>query len=1676
MSSNDTQKQSIYRALGSKRRHPWTSSTINAALRAVKDSIDTQTITADVKVIFVNYRAVLQLILLTSEKSQRNEAIILLGQLFAGSLFPNVEVLLLCEALLWQLEILVQENDISSFNMTIHVPLYAEEFQKELFIYNIKELCTLTIAVCVALECILSSKPCLKLYSTKVSFKFVKILQTLGRKNIYLASTSLKLYNQDYCEICLKNSMERNLIQDSELIQNVYSQYILVDINRNDTSILEDMVQDYSIILDNIFCGTFYLLAESWHLIGLFVDWLSNFFIIPPMPLNSVPSHKIYLCPFVTLFTVSMERMKKFNICIRYLAKFDCVRLNLQRSLQSTLNVWLLISASDKNEVDGFTDQLTSALAIFVREFPITLDKTNNNNLEQFFKYLHQIFFELSKCTDFGGENVLHVGCVGRLKIFPLLELLILVMIQRLETVVIEGDLSWKLAGLTYPLSGVFSTEKNVLIHDMMPLLLKVWRNTIFFVTKPTMFAQFVYDLIGVMRQLSTEMQFKSDLDLESTLNVVQSITNDILFVLKNSLMVTNFSGFGDSVHRLDSGKFMSCIITENNSRSWLLLDEVAMDSVWEWISIVMKLLKSAADMVFASTKSSLAVGLLKAASSTCNVATLLFLNSDRKDQSIMFILSRIFDHCLHYRIPKQLIQPFSTFLSACIVLDQTILKSSAQFQFDGKSFFVRALQQLKISQDNVDTILLSIMKSAIFTIFYCPLISLRFMIDAISYWINCFSDENRVISVSIEEGMLEWEGVLHNTNFTEVHEEMISHELFAGLLINESSDRTSNIVGRLEKLFRVKQKLFCHHASFLLTAQIGLSMHCKQSDSITGLFLRDCCKLANVSRSAAELFHLVIFKIFTSDYVVHTDVAHLFDGSLQSLVLSLTTICFPHLSLDENTIFRLLSTHEMFLPFAWNLGEQLKSRRGFFILCTIVSSRSWFMNLTEAQFSIEAPKFVAAALPNYFLYTMSSFVQQDWRLQSICYQAKALSALKALIKLFASVDLIKFLPKILTVVDATIDSPNKCSLLSAVEILSELFEKLPSDYMENNSLKMLVILYPLIEFPLLNGSTCQHLSSDIRSAALSLLCKQLKCTHINLGKLIMLPDIHELQNVRNNQIQIMESLPIEDIFKSAGNLLRHDSVLVKRIALQRFRYLLKQYKTKIYDEIEVVAYSNLTKYILSELLELSTKEKNTDILLECAKCVGELGAIDPSRLITSNSRSVEAKMYSFNPPWESTFTMFGIGLLAKFVVPGLKAAQGSLQQDRWGYAIQQLLRELIGNSGTSQKIPTTLQASLHSAGILEFCEPFLTTKYVWKDNRMRNGLPFGCREMSFSRWLGSLCKELIYKSTGIFSLLFAACIGVLRSCTELCHYLLPYLIFDSITIGVLELELLYVELMSNLSQAIPVQEIDIQHERRSFSRHDSQNLKVHLIFNTFDILHQWVAGHPVPSEFQFHAEKVRTFLNSFSNDMLSESAYNIGAYARSLKYLEIEYKQPYYFSGSKPAHGFTISAANSLPRKQSSQIAKLSKRQATQLINLYFELEDFDALMGVQVIRRINGYPTSLKHSTIEYEKNEDWLSALVQYEVVQNSKCYRTEFNHFSDLSIFIAPAESHCQESADKLGFSDVLHIERGKLRCLIELGHLESAIQQVTCFAKAILFVNYFHRWLGGTIRANDYAVH
>ncbi len=601
------------------------------------------------------------------------------------------------------------------------------------------------------------------------------------------------------------------------------------------------------------------------------------------------------------------------------------------------------------------------------------------------------------------------------------------------------------------------------------------------------------------------------------------------------------------------------------------------------------------------------------------------------------------------------------------------------------------------------------------------------------------------------------------------------------------------------------------------------------------------------------------------------------------------------------------------------------------------------------------------------------------------------------------------------------------------------------------------------------------------------------------------IPSVKGLEGVIDIHSKEIQSLPLDQSLKLLCQMLKHESSNVRVLVLNRVFTFISDRRNKIYSAVTTFTSSNMSadsaiSSLLQQLLYLCVHDSNSDVVDACAKCLGSLGAIDPARvniLLPSSHKLLTYENNAMLKPHEMSVVSVGIYLLEHHLVPSLKSNRTVNNQslvkhhDRIGYSIQHVLRLLASlvtentdyiESSTFLTFPESLKAMLVSKSIFDVTEAFWLTKYSIDDNLKFNPkVIFNTEHIrSYQRWLAAWTRSLLAIGKGQFVSLFTVCRGVLRFRADLCQFMLPFLIVDVLSndsdgkLGALiQSEIMCVLAVGDYDNPSGVGQDDMTMGVDAEGKID--HTAIQIIFILLDTLSLWLGKIPKDLQKSSSYDSKNSFvsiwekahvplqklMDSISKMSLAHAAFCIKAYARSLRYFETYLRDKHRENRLKQkdksvsqkvqTSSGTVSIDGIRNDGASGELPLLNGKQLNLLTQIFSYLDDPDALLGVQVLRQVQSIRSTTWDRILELQHTDDWLGALIEYGSLASNDIVAVNDTTSSVMSSKSKRARLDVlvkgKDNDLRMKDKSLLDVERGRLRCLIELGQLEASINQV-----------------------------
>jgi len=493
----------------------------------------------------------------------------------------------------------------------------------------------------------------------------------------------------------------------------------------------------------------------------------------------------------------------------------------------------------------------------------------------------------------------------------------------------------------------------------------------------------------------------------------------------------------------------------------------------------------------------------------------------------------------------------------------------------------------------------------------------------------------------------------------------------------------------------------------------------------------------------------------------------------------------------------------------------------------------------------------------------------------------------------------------------------------------------------------------------------------------------------------------------------------------------------------------------------------DVVRSLYGALLRLAREESDKSTLVECAACLGELGAVDPSRLRLSSSSkrtflsSSSSSSTSTTANEEDDNTVLrdlAVRMLEIHLVGALRQrnTDAALYQ-RIAFAIQETLKFIYrsifstpgenSSSSTTRKtrFPTELETLL-SKGTLQVVRPYWSTSYQMNPNRVHRVLDpttpshfelfeFESRILSADedgdryrewalRWAKDLCARvgIAAREQDKSWNLFRIAEGVLSLIPSLASEILPLVAWRVLRYG-------------NESDVARLRK-EIRTVLTSKCTSPAARRCMQTVFEILD--------HLVSS---YNRERRKKGRRSTTNSMTDEEI-RLKSNVHSIKLTE----------SLMAAASFRCDAVTRALRHWESHLRSVgdtktwSRQQLCDLQRIYERLDEPDGIIGIATVRpglvvsssNQDDEISTMWERIVEYESSGDWSDAMACYEYLLDKMIVKKVMDSSGSNS---KDDEVNKNSSVVARRSQDPVDLHSGIVRCLLNDGHLASALSYV-----------------------------
>lgn len=438
--------------------------------------------------------------------------------------------------------------------------------------------------------------------------------------------------------------------------------------------------------------------------------------------------------------------------------------------------------------------------------------------------------------------------------------------------------------------------------------------------------------------------------------------------------------------------------------------------------------------------------------------------------------------------------------------------------------------------------------------------------------------------------------------------------------------------------------------------------------------------------------------------------------------------------------------------------------------------------------------------------------------------------------------------------------------------------------------------------------------------------------------------------------------------------LARNDDCSIREMALKQLINFLHLHRSELAASMQREQGIDSVMVDLVELLVNGSRESVPSVRSKFAQALGELGAIDPSRLANKLPPSVLV------PVLDHTEEQFAADLIENYLVKTYRTARLVSNQDRACFTIQEVLAYFDCDTGTAtrafseQRRDTVLWSKL-TPETRALVHPFLASQYIlnrpdrWLSSSQlpASAAPISAYQhgMSYAIWLEHWLERLITDSK---SGLFQACIGILSTHDlDTAHYILPHIVLSILHNGssaahesILH-EMLVVlgarspnDARTGLpsTRISPTDSINSMAAQRIFSLVDALSQWLESKYAQFREKHsQWTAetkdngnevNAPPQPKVDPRVANVELLLSKIPQLAVCKTALSINAHSRALMHFEKAARE----TNDSQAQG-TAATAGIPPLKPIVEPSEIGLVQ-----RIFSSLDDPDALQGIAHLR----------------------------------------------------------------------------------------------------------------------------
>ncbi|KAJ1551458.1 serine/threonine-protein kinase M1 [Nowakowskiella sp. JEL0078] len=486
-------------------------------------------------------------------------------------------------------------------------------------------------------------------------------------------------------------------------------------------------------------------------------------------------------------------------------------------------------------------------------------------------------------------------------------------------------------------------------------------------------------------------------------------------------------------------------------------------------------------------------------------------------------------------------------------------------------------------------------------------------------------------------------------------------------------------------------------------------------------------------------------------------------------------------------------------------------------------------------------------------------------------------------------------------------------------------------------------------------------------------------------NQICSLPNLPELKQI-NDFLSSIKGISFSQRMSALLRNVKNENVSVSYQSLKELQHVLRENQLVLNELILRDDPDPIIETIVKCLLETCKNySERFDIQSACVQCLGIIGATDPARLKSIDSKFKKATMFLDDSSTEKDIIIFVCHLLEKYLVPAFLNASFTHAQNLSAFSIRELLqicgftKEIAEHESTSNQNGVSIQNSTDflvkkwsrfPKRIKEAILPLIESKYSINALKYSITRPIYSRCDNFRDWVQEWTSYLIQENTDkkralqMLNDVFAVFLQLIKKIDlNISTFLLPHLVLITIICGT---KTERNELLEDF--------LDVLNDNSSDTKsQEKRRLSTQMIFEFVDHLTKWLlamrqsrllkskrsTGVPKPEKSCLTVEK---FLSSLPQETMANAALRCNDFTRALKHFELHLRD----------------CEEQDQKKRVNQPTKQNNNEAMQVLygklqKIYANIDEPDGMKGIA--KKLIS-PT-VEQLILEYKANGNIISA---------------------------------------------------------------------------------------------------